>query len=183
MMEPLKDGEPLPYKDPEKKLERQRLYRQEHLEALRAREKTYRQDHAETIRERAKTYRQNHPEVERNRQTRYRHARRDIIRERHRAWEIAHPAIEQARCARRRARKRSLPATLTGEQWRAIQRAYHHRCAYCGKRSHKLTQDHVIPLTKGGGTTPDNIVPACLSCNSGKCAGPPPSLPALRLML
>jgi hypothetical protein len=26
-------------------------------------------------------------------------------------------------------------------------------------------------------------VPACLSCNSGKCAGPPPSLPALRLML
>ena len=84
---------------------------------------------------------------------------------------------------RRRARKRLLPATLTRDQWRAIKAAYRNRCAYCGERSRRLTQDHVIPVSKGGGYTPDNIVPACRSCNARKQAGPPPSPAPLRLLL
>jgi 5-methylcytosine-specific restriction endonuclease McrA len=88
--------------------------------------------------------------------------------------------------ARRRARKKGLPATLTTEQWKAILAAYRHRCAYCGKKESKkrpLTQDHVIPVSRGGGTTPDNIVPACTPCNSRKRDGPPLSLPHKRLLI
>jgi 5-methylcytosine-specific restriction endonuclease McrA len=32
----------------------------------------------------------------------------------------------------------------------------------------KLTQEHVIPVSRGGGTTAENIVPACGKCNSSK---------------
>ncbi|MBB5443641.1 MULTISPECIES: HNH endonuclease [unclassified Paraburkholderia] len=39
-------------------------------------------------------------------------------------------------------------------------------CAYCG--NHFETWDHVIPVSKGGTTTPGNMVPACRPCNSSK---------------
>lgn len=87
---------------------------------------------------------------------------------------------------RRRARKASSPHCLKREQWEAIKAAYGHHCAYCGAKETKkrpLTQDHVVPLSKGGGTIPENIVPACADCNAGKKTGPPVSLPPKRLMI
>jgi 5-methylcytosine-specific restriction endonuclease McrA len=41
-------------------------------------------------------------------------------------------------------------------------------CAYCGKPFKKLEKDHFIPLSKGGETTINNIIPSCESCNSSK---------------
>jgi 5-methylcytosine-specific restriction endonuclease McrA len=40
-------------------------------------------------------------------------------------------------------------------------------CQYCGVkfRTPELTFDHVIPKSRGGGTTWENIVAACQSCN------------------
>jgi 5-methylcytosine-specific restriction endonuclease McrA len=40
------------------------------------------------------------------------------------------------------------------------------RCAYCGK--HASTVDHVVPRIKGGGTTWENTVAACMKCNGKK---------------
>lgn len=44
------------------------------------------------------------------------------------------------------------------------------RCQYCGKRVPRddITYDHVIPRSKGGRTTWENIVIACLTCNQRK---------------
>ena len=95
------------------------------------------------------------------------------------AYARQHNAVFQSR---RSARVRSLPATLTPEQWKAIKKVYRYRCAYCGKRK-ILTQDHVIPLSKGGGTVVENIVPACRECNSGKHNRLIPNPPSIRLML
>lgn len=61
---------------------------------------------------------------------------------------------------------------FTEDQWQAMLKHYHGRCAYCGKKSPDLTQDHITPLSKGGDHTLSNIVPACRSCNSKKNAGP-----------
>lgn len=41
------------------------------------------------------------------------------------------------------------------------------RCAYCGDPD-DLTFDHVVPRSKGGRTTWDNIVTACAPCNLRK---------------
>ena len=40
-------------------------------------------------------------------------------------------------------------------------------CQYCGEPfpTHELTFDHVIPRSRGGRTTWDNVVTACGSCN------------------
>ena len=40
-------------------------------------------------------------------------------------------------------------------------------CQYCGARSN-LTVDHVVPRSKGGGSSWDNIVASCAPCNRRK---------------
>ncbi len=40
-------------------------------------------------------------------------------------------------------------------------------CQYCGSRTN-LTVDHVIPRSKGGGSTWENIVASCAPCNRRK---------------
>lgn len=90
-------------------------------------------------------------------------------KEHQRLYRERHPEKLQVSAQRRRALARNLPCTLTDSQWAAICAAYKFRCAYCGKKV-KLTQDHVLPLSKGGGTVAENIVPACKSCNSRKSA-------------
>ena len=42
-------------------------------------------------------------------------------------------------------------------------------CCYCASTDH-LSIDHLIPTKKGGKNTGDNLVWACRSCNSSKCA-------------
>ena len=45
-----------------------------------------------------------------------------------------------------------------------------HLCLYCGDHFHKseLTRDHVVPLSKGGRDSWENVVAACLACNVRK---------------
>lgn len=56
-----------------------------------------------------------------------------------------------------------------------VLRRDNHACRYCGQSAPdvKLTVDHVIPTTLGGGDDPGNLVTACADCNSGKSATPP----------
>jgi 5-methylcytosine-specific restriction endonuclease McrA len=43
-----------------------------------------------------------------------------------------------------------------------------HRCQYCGRSDVPLTVDHVLPLSKSGGDSWENLVTACVSCNNRK---------------
>lgn len=45
-----------------------------------------------------------------------------------------------------------------------------HLCLYCGKHFSRqlLTRDHVMPLSRGGRDTWENVVSACFHCNSRK---------------
>jgi 5-methylcytosine-specific restriction endonuclease McrA len=48
------------------------------------------------------------------------------------------------------------------------------RCQYCGRRSatKDLNLDHVVPLSRGGRSTWENVVCCCIECNArkGNCA-------------
>ena len=57
--------------------------------------------------------------------------------------------------------------TFTADEWQSLCEFYGNRCLCCGE-SKPLTVDHVIPLSKGGVNSIDNIQPLCYSCNSRK---------------
>ena len=73
----------------------------------------------------------------------------------------------------RRARINSLPDTLTIEQYDENLDHFDYKCAYC---ECELTPDnhhmeHVYPISRGVyGTTKENCIPSCDSCNSSKHA-------------
>lgn len=57
---------------------------------------------------------------------------------------------------------------LTDEQWIELTAAWA-GCAYCGRSDDGLQRDCVLPISRGGRYTLENVVPACPSCNAGKC--------------
>ena len=71
--------------------------------------------------------------------------------------------------------------TLTTRQWLDLQIRDGFRCRYCQKYCEPpvdyLQIDHVIPLSRGGANTIENIVPACRACNRSKGTGDAPVVP------
>ena len=173
-----------------------RLYRERNQEEVRARKRAEILDHPERIRERRQRYKAKHPDNIKERSKRYYWDNREKLlaydkeylyanyerelRKRN-AYAKAHPEYGRAKSSRYRARKANAPVNdLTIAQWFEIQEAYKYRCVYCPEncwrcrqKKHKLTQDHIVPLSKGGSHTFTNVVPACQACNSKKSAGPP----------
>ena len=67
----------------------------------------------------------------------------------------------------RRHRMNSLISDFTSKDWESCLEYFDYSCAYCGSKKN-LEQEHVIPVSKGGNYTVNNIVPACKSCNASK---------------
>ena len=74
-----------------------------------------------------------------------------------------------ARYAQRRKRRMAaVEHDLSAEQWAALTEAWG-GCAYCGATGVPMQRDCVLPISRGGRYTLDNIAPACRSCNASKC--------------
>lgn len=58
-------------------------------------------------------------------------------------------------------------ATLTLEEWNDAIKHFNGMCAYCKEEKYDVLE-HFVPSCLGGGTTANNCVPACNSCNSKK---------------
>ena len=49
-----------------------------------------------------------------------------------------------------------------------ILRRDNHTCQYCGMKAKNLTIDHVVPKSRGGGDSWENLVACCTACNNKK---------------
>jgi 5-methylcytosine-specific restriction endonuclease McrA len=64
-----------------------------------------------------------------------------------------------------------LEATLTDEEWNQILILQNNSCGWCDcffDDSNPPERDHVIPVSKGGALTFENVQALCRSCNSKK---------------
>lgn len=71
---------------------------------------------------------------------------------------------------RRRAMKFGAEGSHNEGEWENLKAQYNWTCPSCLKREPEicLTEDHIIPLVKGGSDNIENIQPLCRSCNSRK---------------
>jgi 5-methylcytosine-specific restriction endonuclease McrA len=94
-------------------------------------------------------------------------ANREKVLELHRNWRRKNPHYFRVANNRRRALEVNAHGSHTAEEWCAILKKYKNRCADCGFKG-PLTEDHIIPLSKGGSDFAYNLKPLCQSCNSRK---------------
>lgn len=135
----------------------------------------YREENLEREKERSTNYRKNNPEKVRFCIMRWRKNNPEKIKLQNKTY----PKTPQGKISetrhlhKRRALYKETPCTLTLKQWEKIIESQNNRCAICGKRfckSRPPTKDHIIPLSKGGGLTFENVQALCVSCNSSKRA-------------
>ena len=135
-------------------LERQKLYRDANREILNEKHRQYYKDNKNESSISAKKY------YGRNKYSLLEHQRQYSKNNREKV---------NMKALKYKSRKNKLPSTLTIDQWESIRKYFGNRCAYCGKEE-PLAQEHFVPLSKGGEYTHNNIICACLSCNSSKGA-------------
>lgn len=79
---------------------------------------------------------------------------------------------------RRRARLLASEGTYTVQEWETLLSKHPTTCPGCGRlwneipvpagRTHVITVDHIIPISRGGKNSIDNLQPLCYTCNSKK---------------
>lgn len=132
-------------------------------------------------------WRSANPERHRAYSKKWREANRAAVRATQQAWKVAHRDHVRQRARnwvrsnldrfriynqKRRASTHAAADTLTLSEWRDILEYFNHACAYCLRSDAPMNIEHVIPLSKGGSHTKENVVPACGSCNSKKGTRP-----------
>ena len=142
-----------------------KYYYECHQEECSKRSKGYYASHKEEYIVINKEYRKNNPEYKAK------------WRAEHPGWDSAWQRTEKGKAAnqrlhsKRRTRESKILNTLTSKEWLDILQEYNYKCAYCGcelNSSNPPERDHIVPISKGGNNTKENIVPACRSCNARK---------------
>ena len=91
---------------------------------------------------------------------------REIKNAYQRKWRKANP-LKRANHENTYRGSRRHPDAISSAELERLRIEHGDRCCYCGN-VRKLTVEHIVPLSKGGTHTGDNILFACRPCNSSK---------------
>ncbi len=74
------------------------------------------------------------------------------------------------RASKRRIKKNANGGSHTVWEWEYIKAQYNWTCPKCCKKEPeiKLTEDHIVPVSKNGNNNIENIQPLCRRCNASK---------------
>jgi hypothetical protein len=162
----------MPHKNLEERHAYFRRYYELHGQQLRDRERLRYLSKRNEIIAKTNEYRKNNAAVIKDRKRRYHLAHAPEILQKVMKWAKEHPERHREIQSRARSKRHRLNPrpdnSLSANDWTSILEKWNHRCVYCGSSDVPLTQDHYIPLIKGGQHTADNVVPACLTCNCRK---------------
>ena len=132
--------------------------------------RAYAKLHPEKLALQAKKWRARNPERHKEISRRSSKKNGPAISKRYRATEHGKQKMrEQWRLRRAREKGGRVPESklVTTKWFNQVCENQNHKCAYCDFTG-VLQMEHVIPLTRGGKHIRENIIGACLSCNSSK---------------
>lgn len=159
-------------KNKEKIIERVHLYRKKNREEIRRKARNkYATD--EDLKEKAKQYQKEYRKNNKDKINAYhRKYYTTVGREKHNELKRIWGKTPKGKLKSQRSsyKRRSILKEIgkhTVEEWETIVKLYNSKCAIC-KEEKKLTKDHIIPLSKGGMNTIDNLQPLCRGCNAKK---------------
>lgn len=147
---------------------RQKEYRGANKELINKQNKKYYEDNKSKINKRSREWGGRNKEAIAKKDKLYREKNKEYIFIKKKHYREENPEKFRIFRQSRRTKQKSLPATLTNEQWQFIREHFNETCAYCGTQDVKLTIEHFIPVSRLGELTINNVLPVCSSCNSSK---------------
>jgi 5-methylcytosine-specific restriction endonuclease McrA len=135
---------------------------------------------AEENRKRSQSWRNSNPGKDAERSRIWRRLNPEKAQKSSLCWRISNPDKIKRQDALKRASRKKALLPLNQQQIDTRFALWRNRCAFCGvnsghSRNHghkRLTEDHVLALSKYGLDEVDNIMPACDTCNKSKGASP-----------
>lgn len=158
-------------------------YRESIKEHKRKLDKAYYEANKEKIREyHAKHYRKNFKKIQKKNKQYYEENKEQIIarnkiyetnnidkvRKWKKKWRDTNPEKVALISQKRRADKLNTKNSLTLEQWEQCLEFFNYKDAYTGLPMNVISQDHIIPISKGGPYIRENIVPCEININCSK---------------
>ena len=158
------------------KAAKDRLYREQHSEALKTSKRQYRTENLEKVKRANKNYYENNKEKIAKKTKEYRDKNKDILQSKKSEYykSMAGKLVaKKAKNIRRALKKSTSDNTVTKDYLETLLTIQNNRCYYCKSGLDLLTNgaihlDHYIPLSQGGAHSCGNIVWTCPSCNLRK---------------